>query len=352
MPQRAESPSEGMVSSEGMASSEADASMNKHGRRPSFETADGSNPSSPAAVRPAAFRKRRISDFESLSKELIERISSGLDSSAKPTGAAALEAAYQAAQHQNEPCSLQTVCNRSRACTRALGLSSRTACATHTNRLSAWCDVYTPTIHPDSTRAYRLAVFFALTSVYVSVLIPVEIAFDDTFAPDEWPLLPLNVFVDVLCLLRLLVKLNTGVYDQVRGDGACGWHFSYTPTPPRTATAATSIIPHHTGVLYRLPFAHHSPQSRHEAITARTRTRRLRTRCAQGVYYAQHAAVWRMQTKNKPALVLDVLAGFPFTSAALACPPHSLHRRLVQMLRVLFALIPAARALGATFLAT
>ena len=70
-----------------------------------------------------------------------------------------------------------------------------------------------------------------------------------------------------------------------------------------------------------------------------------------GVYLGKTYEVARWYARNKLRVALDMITCFPYMCCALALPAASLERRLVQMLRVMFALIPAARALGRTFLA-
>merc|ERR1711998_327498 len=55
---------------------------------------------------------------------------------------------------------------------------------------------------------------------------------------------------------------------------------------------------------------------------------------------------------SRRRVMLDMLACFPYMWCALAFPAASLERRLVQILRAMFPLVPAARLLVGTFSTT
>eukprot|EP00966_Prymnesium_polylepis_P102246 2368260-Prymnesium_polylepis.1 len=82
-------------------------------------------------------------------------------------------------------------------------------------RAMGWADTFMPVINPEEAAGCTFTVLSAMTSVYIAVMIPIEVAFDDTFDPDGDALVAFNVLVDVICILRILATAHTGI--SVRG---------------------------------------------------------------------------------------------------------------------------------------
>eukprot|EP00966_Prymnesium_polylepis_P022264 512346-Prymnesium_polylepis.1 len=71
-----------------------------------------------------------------------------------------------------------------------------------------------------------------------------------------------------------------------------------------------------------------------------------------GVYIGTSREVLIEYFKDKQGVMLDVFACLPYLCISLTASSNSLERRLLQMLRVAFNIVPAIQALGDTFLTT
>ena len=71
-----------------------------------------------------------------------------------------------------------------------------------------WIDRVAPVIHPEGRLTRAFGWLSRVVKVYICVVVPLELAFDDRLDPDGAPLIAVNIVVDMVCLCSLVLAVH------------------------------------------------------------------------------------------------------------------------------------------------